>query len=168
MAGLDARFYKEIQDVFLVGQINVSTAPRSLRMGVDKLDIRCVIHYRMPGDIELCFQETGWAGELVCAPVHLDDFLIHENYFMPQSLPEPEQMADVSEWVRRQQRRMGRSSWILWRCRAVDLPRIRSGLRATARHPDARECSAGPGSGGRRVRGEMRADLAAMWHYAES
>jgi len=113
--GLDARFYhgkmddqarKEVQDMFLDGQINVIVATKAFGMGIDKPDIRYVVHYQIPGDIESYFQEAGRAGRdgkvSWCVLLyHPDDLWIHENYFIPQSLPEPEQVANVLEWVRR-------------------------------------------------------------------
>ncbi|GAB4537279.1 MAG: hypothetical protein Kow0063_23790 [Anaerolineae bacterium] len=113
--GLDARFYhgkmddqarKDVQDMFLDGQIKVIVATKAFGMGIDKPDIRYVVHYQIPGDIESYFQEAGRAGRdqevSWCVLLyHEDDLWIHENYFIPKSLPEPEQVENVLDWMRR-------------------------------------------------------------------
>jgi len=113
--GLDARYYhgkmddqarKEVQDMFLDGQVGVIVATKAFGMGIDKPDIRYVVHYQIPGDIESYFQGAGRAGRdgqvSWCVLLyHEDDLWIHENYFIPNSLPDPEQVANVLEWIRR-------------------------------------------------------------------
>ena len=113
--GLDARYYhgkmddqarKDVQDMFIDGQINIIVATKAFGMGIDKQDIRYVIHYQIPSDIESYFQEAGRAGRdgkvSYCVLLyHKNDLWIHENYFIPKSLPEQEQVENVLDFLKR-------------------------------------------------------------------
>jgi len=61
-AGLDAQRRKEVQEEFLAGKLEVTVATIAFGMGIDKPDIRTVIHTALPGSLEAYYQEIGRAG----------------------------------------------------------------------------------------------------------
>lgn len=60
--GLSDEQRDRVQDHFMSGQFDVLVATNAFGMGVDKSDIRAVIHYQMPSSLEAYYQEAGRAG----------------------------------------------------------------------------------------------------------
>ena len=61
-AGLDSRTRDERQDLWMKGKVKVMAATNAFGMGIDKPDVRLVIHMDLPDSIEAYFQEAGRAG----------------------------------------------------------------------------------------------------------
>jgi RecQ family ATP-dependent DNA helicase len=61
-AGLDAEHRKRAREGFLAGKVEVMAATIAFGMGIDKPDIRTVIHTALPGSLEAYYQEIGRAG----------------------------------------------------------------------------------------------------------
>jgi DNA topoisomerase-3 len=61
-AGLDTSHRKSVQERFVAGQIEVMVATIAFGMGIDKPDVRTVIHTALPGSLEAFYQEIGRAG----------------------------------------------------------------------------------------------------------
>ncbi len=61
-AGLDRRVRAATQERFMSGQADVIVATNAFGMGIDKADVRTVVHATVPGSLEAYYQEAGRAG----------------------------------------------------------------------------------------------------------
>jgi len=98
-AGLNNLVRRNIQDEFIEGKIPVIIATNAFGMGIDKSDIRTVIHYDIPGSIENYYQEIGRAGrdgKLSSAILIYDekDLSIHK-YFIDSAYPKKELIQQI-------------------------------------------------------------------------
>ena len=61
-AGLDAQRRRKVQEEFMSGKLDVMVATTAFGMGIDKANVRTVIHTAFPGSLEGYYQEIGRAG----------------------------------------------------------------------------------------------------------
>ncbi len=104
-AGLDDAHRAEVQDAFMTERVRVIVATNAFGMGIDKPNVRLVVHHAMPGTLEAYYQEAGRAGRdrLPATAVLLHAFpdrFTHE-FFIKGALPERETIASVYEALRR-------------------------------------------------------------------
>jgi ATP-dependent DNA helicase RecQ len=91
-AGLDDDRRRRVQDYFMSERTRVIVATNSFGMGVDKSNVRLVVHYAMPGTLEAYYQEAGRAGrdggQSRCVLLHaFPDRFTHE-FFIKSALPD--------------------------------------------------------------------------------
>src|SRR5205085_672720 len=104
-AGLDDAHRREVQDAFMKERARVIVATNAFGMGIDKPNVRLVVHYTMPGTLEAYYQEAGRAGRdgepANCFLLHsFQDRFTHE-FFIKGSYPEREVVEDVYRVLRR-------------------------------------------------------------------
>ena len=98
-AGLDAKTRDERQNLWMKGKVKVIAATNAFGMGIDKPDVRLVIHMDLPDSIEAYFQEAGRAGRdlkpseafLLVSPADIKK--LQEN--LAQSFPELDRIKTI-------------------------------------------------------------------------
>ena len=100
-AGMTDEERVRAQDDFMTGRAQVIVATNAFGMGIDKPDIRFVVHFHLPGSIEAYYQEIGRAGrdggQSVCLLLFNYADKRTQDYFIEGSYPPPELIAKVYE-----------------------------------------------------------------------
>ncbi len=99
-AGLETAVRERVQRSFLAGELEVVVATIAFGMGIDKADIRTVIHASLPGSVEAYYQEIGRAGRdgKRSRAILLHSFAdrrIHESFF-DRDYPMADELACVT------------------------------------------------------------------------
>jgi ATP-dependent DNA helicase RecQ len=98
-AGLEDDERARAQDAFLTGGAPLIVATNAFGMGVDRPDVRCVLHYDIPRTVEAYVQESGRAGRdgapARCVLLHHPADLHIQRFFLDGANPSREVVADV-------------------------------------------------------------------------
>ncbi len=100
-AGMDVRDRKWIQEQFTKGKAKVIVATNAFGLGIDKGNVRFVIHYDMPGTIEAYYQEAGRAGRdgrpSFCLLLYNSRDRHLQEFFIKGDNPPPEMVIEIYE-----------------------------------------------------------------------
>ncbi|HRH32893.1 MAG TPA: RecQ family ATP-dependent DNA helicase [bacterium] len=102
-AGMQTEERKWVQENFMTGKAQVIVATNAFGMGIDKKNIRFVIHFDLPGTVEAYYQEAGRAGRdgkpSVCLLLYNPKDRYLREFFIRGDNPSPELVHQVYEYL---------------------------------------------------------------------
>jgi ATP-dependent DNA helicase RecQ len=105
-AGMQLDERRKAQDAFMNGRDLVVVATNAFGMGVDKSDIRFVVHYNMPGTVEAYYQEAGRAGrdgnESLCMLLYAPGDRYIQEFFIESEYPNRTVVAAIYDFLAHQ------------------------------------------------------------------
>src|SRR5262249_44822293 len=103
-AGLEPDVRRRVQESFMSGQTPIIVATNAFGMGIDKSDLRFVVHYNIPGTLEAYYQEAGRAGRdgepSRCLLLYAYRDRRIQEYFIESAYPEPDVVEQVYDFLR--------------------------------------------------------------------
>ena len=105
-AGMAPDLRRHAQESFMSGETEIVAATTAFGMGIDKADVRFVVHYNLPGTLEAYYQEAGRAGRdgkpSHCLFLYTASDRFIQEYFIESAYPGKENVAKVYEHLRMQ------------------------------------------------------------------
>ncbi|NCB20820.1 MAG: RecQ family ATP-dependent DNA helicase [Clostridia bacterium] len=102
-AGMDSNSREWVQERFMKGEVKIVVATNAFGLGINKKDIRFVIHNDLPGTVEAYYQEAGRAGrdakDSYCILFYSPSDRYLQEFFIAGDNPSPELIKDVYRFL---------------------------------------------------------------------